>query len=115
MRYIRKIKDTNWYISDIFQKDQESFHFTKDALLYQDILKYSLIIRISKGINSTIGWCGITRNLLMITKICLPEESDIVTRIHAKKEIIDRIFNNLTVHRLIEKSGTEPSEKPKET
>ena len=35
------------------------------------------------------------------------------TRIHAKKEIIDRIFNNLTVHRLIEKSGTEPAEKQK--
>ena len=113
MRYIRNTKNTSWYISDIFQKDEDRHHFTKEALLYQDILKYSYDNPNFKR-NKLDNWL-VRDNLEFVNdyKDLSTRGVRYSTRIHAKKERIDCIFNNLIMAGLIEKSGTEPAEKQK--
>lgn len=113
IQYISKIKDKPWYISEIFQKDQDSHQFTKDALLYQDILKYCYEKPSFKR-SELDNW------LVRSNTEFINDYKDLSTRsiryskrIHNKKGRIDRLFNNLTSRELITKSGTKTSEKHK--
>jgi hypothetical protein len=113
LRYIGKIRNKTWYISDIFQKDEKVGELTKDALLYQDILEYS-------HYNPNFKRRHLDKWLIQKNTEFVNDYSDLSTRnitysnrIHAKKDRIDRVFNNLLNGGLISVSGTRPSEKQK--
>ena len=111
IRYIRKTKDKTWYISDIFQKAQDGQYFSKDALLYHDILKYSYY-------NCNFKRSKLDHWLVQNNNEFYNRYKDLSTRnvtysnrVHANKERIDRIFNNLLNGKLITVSGTVRSAK----
>jgi hypothetical protein len=119
-QYIRKFRQKIRYIDAIFEMDAEGRGYTKNALLLQDQLKYSMVVNKSRVENNNHFKLRELQNWIVRNNKHIIEYYDKSThrihtpysnRVHAMEERINDKFQSLIQTGLISKVGTERAEK----